>query len=154
MPLDPNKVALAIAQGLSAVCATCQKYWEARDRGIPGTVCTTKIRCGSPMSGDSFSDYDGPLKGALHLWCFVCAGKADFAIQVNGRVQKIGACKTHIQYVERLQAVGGPQSRVEVQGAKGDLAKRVTTGKPSLGDAIKEVEDYYAKKEGRDPDAT
>lgn len=151
MPLDPKKVSLAMAQGLSAVCATCQKYWEARDRGIPGDACTTKIKCGSPISGDAFSDYDGPLKGALHLWCFVCTKKADFGIQVTGRATVVGACKEHIRYVENLRAVGRPEPLVEVQAERGSAPKAVISSKRSLTDAINEVETYYAKREGRDP---
>jgi len=140
-----------MASGLSAVCATCQKYWEARDRGIPGDACTTKMKCGSPIAGDAFTDYDGPLKGALHLWCFVCAQKSDFGIRVTGRVTTIGACKEHIRYVERLRAVGGPESRVEVQAARGSAPESAAPPKRSLGDAINEVETYYAKREGRGP---
>lgn len=153
MPLDPNKVSLAMAQGLSAVCATCKKYWEARDKGIPGDACTTRIKCGSPIAGDTFSDYDGPLKGALHLWCFVCAKQAEFGVRLNNRATVIGACKNHIRYVESLRAVGRPETQVEVQAAKG-VPPSVIPTKRSLADAINEVENYYAKKEGRDPNAT
>lgn len=141
-----------MAQGLSAVCATCKKYWEARDKGVPGDACMTRIKCGSPISGDTFSDYDGPLKGALHLWCFVCAKRADFGIQLNSRAAVIGACKDHIRYVETLRAVGRPDTRVEVKAAKGSAPASVIPTKRSLADAINEVEGYYAKKEGRDPD--
>lgn len=150
MVLDPAKVNLAMAQGLSAVCATCQKYWEARERGIPGDGCTSKMRCGSPISGDAFSDYDGPLKGSLHQWCFVCAKQSDFGIRVTGRLTTIGVCREHVRYVENLRAVGKPEIRVEVQDARG-AAPGVIPTKRSLADAINEVESYYAKKEGRDP---
>lgn len=143
-----------MAQGLSAVCATCQRYWEARDRGIPGDACTTKIKCGSPIAGDVFSDYDGPLKSALHLWCFVCAKRSDFGIQVTGRVGSVGICKDHIHYVEHLRPVGRPETRVEVQAARGEVPGSVIPSKRSLADAINEVETYYAKKEGRDPNAS
>jgi len=119
MPVDPTKVALAMANGLSAVCATCSRYWEARDRGIPGDACGSRVRCGSPMAGDTFSDYDGPLRGALHLWCFVCSQQAHFGIRVNGRSQVIGACEEHIRYVEKYRPVGGPDTRVEVKSPKG-----------------------------------
>ena len=152
MPLDPKKVTLAMASGLSAVCATCQKYWDARDKGIPGDACTTRLKCGSPMAGDAFTDYDGPLKGALHQWCFVCAKQADFGIRVTGRVTVVGACKAHIRYVESLRALGGPVSEVEVQAARGSVAESVMPSKRSLTDAINEVETYYAKREGRKPD--
>lgn len=138
-----------MTQGLSAVCAHCHKYWEARDKGVPGDACTTKMKCGSPISGDAFSDYDGPLKGGLHLWCFVCLQKADFVIRVTGRVVAVGACRVHVRYVENLRAVGGPDSRVEVQGAPGAIAP-----KRSLAEAINEVESHYAKRDGENPNGT
>lgn len=152
MGLDPNKVMLAMASGLSAVCATCQKYWEARDRGVPGDACTSKMKCGSPIAGDAFTDYNGPLKGALHQLCFVCAKQSDFGIKVTGRLATVGICKEHVRYVEHLRAVGVAPLRVEVQDAN-NVAPGVIPTKKSLADAINEVERYYAKKEGRDPDA-
>ena len=149
MPLDQNKIALAMASGLSAVCATCKKYWEAQDRGL-NERCSSTIRCGSPLAGDTFSDYDGPMAGGLHLWCFVCGGKSHFGIRVNGRPTVIGACKDHIRYAEQLQPIGGPPNQIEVKTSGGQLPG--TYKKKSLGDAIQEVEDYYAKKEGREPE--
>lgn len=150
MPLDSTKVAMAMASGLSAVCATCRKYWEARDLGIPGDACTTKVRCGSPMAGDTFSDYDGPLKGSLHRWCFVCAGKAQFGIQVNGRPTTVGACVQHVRYAETFKAVNGPTPVIDVR-SPGVIQPGQPSTKKSLGEAISEVETYYAKKEGREP---
>jgi len=152
VPLDPKKVNLAMASGLSAVCATCQKYWAARDSGIPGDTCTTKLKCGSPMAGDSFTDYDGPLKGSLHLWCFVCAQRADFGIRVTGRLVVIGACKEHVRHVERFRVLGGLAPKVEIQNARGVVSDSTPSSKRSLTDAINEVETYYAKREGREPD--
>lgn len=103
------------------------------------------------MSGDAFTDYEGPLSTSMHLWCFVCAQKADFGIRVKGRLRTVGACKEHIRYVESYRAVGAPEARVEVNTSKGK-APEVVKPKKTLGETINEVETYYAKKEGRDPD--
>jgi hypothetical protein len=104
------------------------------------------------MAGDAFTDYDGPLKGALHQWCFVCAKRSDFGIKVTGRLVTIGVCRGHVRYIEDLRVVGGPVLRIEVQDAN-NAAPGVIPTKRSLAEAINEVERYYAKKEGRDPDA-
>jgi hypothetical protein len=146
VPIDPTGVAHAMSTGLSAVCATCKKYWEARDHGVPGTGCLTKVKCGSPIAGDVFSDYEGPLNNALHLWCFVCARASDLGVRVQGKSQVIGVCRAHLSYIAQFQAVGGPETRAEVRDADGPLIAP-SAPKKSLAQAINEVESYFAEKE-------
>jgi hypothetical protein len=150
MPVSPEGAALAMASGLSAVCSSCAKYWEARDHGVPGSGCTTKVKCGSPMAGDTFSDYDGPLKGVLHLWCFVCAHPSELAIRVGGKHHLVGVCKEHLKYLKDFKAVGGPEIRAEVKTPNGPLLVSSSAPKKSLGQVIDEVEASYAEKEGRE----
>jgi len=105
------------------------------------------------MAGDAFSDYEGPLSGALHLWCFVCAQKSSFAIRVKNKRQIVGVCKTHLSYMDHYRAVGGPEIAAEVRDTNGPLITTIASPKKSLSAAIDEVETYFAKKEGRDPES-
>lgn len=61
----------------------------------------------------------------------------------------IGACKEHIRYVEQLRAVGAPPTAIEVTNSNGQPPGSMRGyGKKTLGTAIREVEDHYAKKNG------
>jgi len=104
MPLDPVKVAIAVESGLSAVCATCTKYWAARDRGIPGDRCLSNDGCGSPLVGDDFHDYDGPLTD-LKPFCFVCGSASKYGLLAKNKKRVVGVCKTHIDFVRTRQPV-------------------------------------------------
>ena len=149
MPLDPIKIAMAMSSGLSAVCSTCTRYWGARDKGIPGDKCLSTTGCGSPLAGDTFTDYDGPMKGSLHLWCFVCGEKSKFGIRVKGKLNIIGACERHITYVKELEAVGGEKGiHPEVRGSNGKPPGALQRPKKDLLSTIQEVEASYAEKEG------
>lgn len=132
-------MALAMSRGLSAVCATCKRYWEARERNIPGDVCTTKTRCGSPISGDTFSNYDGPLKSRLSDWCFVCAQPSEFALRVGAHPRLVGACKTHVGFVAQFRAVGGATAQIELRNSNG-LVSSSAPPKKTLMQAISEYE--------------
>lgn len=153
MPIDPVKVSLAMADGLSAVCSTCSKYWRARDVGVEGHQCLSTDSCGGPLAGDDFHEYEGPLTD-LKQWCFVCGEKSKFGILVKGKNRLLGACEGHVGIVEKLRPTkSSGLAPVEIRGVNGVLPTGKLVQQPvrSLGAAIKEVEDYYAKKEGRDP---
>lgn len=100
--IDPAKIAMAVAGGVSIVCATCRRYWEGADRG---TKCTARVKCGSPLCGDTFSEYDGPMKDSLHLWCFVCGKESRFGIRAHGGSRTVGLCAEHIKYLERYRPI-------------------------------------------------
>jgi len=103
MPLETYKVAQAIQSGLSAVCATCLRYWEGRDKGLPEPQCTAKSDCGSPLVGDDFSEYAGPLPD-FSTWCFVCAGEARYGVSLPGRKRVVGVCSKHADLLSALRA--------------------------------------------------
>lgn len=105
MPLDPVKVAAAVHRGLSTVCATCEKYWAARDHGLPGDACLAKEGCGSPIAGDVFHEYVGPMT-QFDRFCFVCGNQATHAIRVDVYVRVIGVCSDHIKLVQELKPEG------------------------------------------------
>ncbi len=155
MPLDPAQIALAMADGLSAVCATCTRYWEGRARGMPGHSCTAKDGCAGPMAGGDFHEYDGPMKSALHLWCFVCGIKSRYGVRVGGSVRVFGACEEHVKMLRELQPKDRPdlgKKPTAVTPANGGIAHLPQYPVKSLARAITEVERYYAAKEGREPD--
>jgi hypothetical protein len=118
MPLDGTKVALVVSQGLSVVCATCEKYWQARDNGKPGHECLAVGPCGSPIAGDVFHQYVGPMT-QFGEFCFVCGLKSTHAIRVKGYVRVIGCCSTHIRLVNDLRAEGKTVS-VVIIGKNGE----------------------------------
>ena len=135
-----------MATGLSAVCATCNRYWMARDHGIPGDTCTSKTKCGSPLAGDNFHDYSGPLEGALSELCFVCGQQSNYGIRVNGSPKTVGACDKHIVYVQKYQAKGQSPVSQEVRSESRPSLILPTAPKKDLVRDIQEVENYYAKK--------
>jgi hypothetical protein len=154
--LDPAKIGLAVQNGLSTVCATCSKYWRARDRNVPEPHCLAKFLCGGPLSGDWFNQYDGPMtEDRFGQWCYRCGGDSDFGLRVEKGLRIIGVCKTHLEDFYRLRPVSEIRSNNQVYLIKDgreipikDLLNRPR--KKTLMEAIFEVEKYYADKEGRD----
>lgn len=105
MPMDAAKIALAVSGGLSVVCATCEKYWGARDKGVAGDTCLATDGCGSPIAGDAFHEYRGPMT-QFDKFCFVCGNQATHAVRVDALVRVIGICTAHIQLVKTLKPEG------------------------------------------------
>ena len=119
MPLNPVKVAAAITNGLSAVCATCEKYWGARDLGIQGDACLAKEGCGSPIAGDVFHEYVGPMT-QFDRFCFVCASPATHAVRVDMYVRVIGVCAAHVDIVSTLKPEGKKAPNVVIISKDGE----------------------------------
>lgn len=120
MPLDPVKVATAVAGGLSAVCATCERYWEARDKGIPGDTCLATDGCGSPIAGDVFHEYRGPMT-QFDRFCFACGNQATHAVRVDLYVRVVGVCTEHVKLVQTLKPEGKRAPNVVVVSKDGEL---------------------------------
>jgi len=101
MPITVAMMKAASASGLSAVCASCERYWEARERGIPGDRCLAPRPCGSPLSGDCFSDYRGILTAeAFQRFCFVCGGAATNRLRSSAWSRTIGVCDEHVRWLQ------------------------------------------------------
>ncbi len=146
MPLNPAKVGLAVQNGLSTVCATCTRYWEGRDRGLPEPQCTASDGCGSPLRGDDFHEYVGPLSNFEH-WCFVCGSASRFGVRVQGRSRMLGVCQTHVVWLGVLHPEGTTVApSVELHGPSLIKAPQRRT----VAQAILEVEEFYAKKAGEE----
>lgn len=95
------KIALAVQNGLSPVCATCERYWEGRAKNLPDGRCTSTSGCGSPLAGDVFTDYKGPLS-EFTRFCFMCPSESEFAIAVPGKRRLIGVCEHHAQRLHEM----------------------------------------------------
>lgn len=119
MPLNPVKVALAVSRGLSAVCATCEKYWDARDKGVEGDACLAADGCGSPIAGDVFHEYRGPMT-QFDKFCFACGNQATHAVRVDMYVRVIGVCGKHVELVQTLKPEGKRAPNVVIISKDGE----------------------------------
>jgi len=141
-------VEAAVRSGLSAVCGTCSRYWEGRDKGLPEPCCTSRTKCGSPLAGDDFHAYSGPITEFDKL-CFVCAEASRFGIIVRGRTRVVGVCATHVKLFSELHPVDALASEVLLKSASGTVfTSEQLCPKPvrSLSAAIAEVEHHYDSK--------
>lgn len=140
-----GKIATAVTGGLSIVCSTCKRYWEGRDKGLPEPKCTAVDGCGSPLIGDDFHEYDGPISD-LARWCFVCGSESKFGIRVGTRPRITGVCKEHAKWLGELipenETVVAP-TEIIVSGAPLVVEKP----KKSLVAAILEAENYFKEQE-------
>ena len=150
MPLDPVKIGLAVQGGLAAVCATCTRWWEGQDRGQ--ATCTAVDGCGSPLRGDDFHEYNGPLT-SFERWCFRCGASSDYLVILAdpGR-RHVGVCRDHVAMFNELRPTTEETPRVYLQGGGAlvrpeDLLPR---RRRSLIASILEVEKHFADKEGRE----
>lgn len=149
---DPLKVAIAQRDGLSFVCSLCVKYWGARDKGIPGDQCLAESGCGSPIAGDDFHEYEGPLT-AFDRWCFVCGDKSRFGVRSRSCLRPtariFGICVKHVPLLAKLRSVCSKDSPgAEIRSSDGgDLTVEQIVGRPpkSLARAILEAEDELSK---------
>jgi len=113
------KVAAAVGNGLNVVCATCDNYWDARDRGIPEGRCLSMDRCGSPIAGDAFHEYKGPMT-QFDKFCFVCGNKATHAVRASDHPRVVGICVDHIYLMKKLKPEGKQAPNVVLLSRDGD----------------------------------
>ena len=158
MTFNIDKMKLAVADGLSPVCASCRHYWRARDEGLPEPQCASPSPCGSPIAGLSFPHYDGPMKNALAMWCFMCGGPADLVLIVEGAWERsIGICAADVLVARGLDPVKlslapdtTPRSRVFVKAADATLIPLAEYGvvrrsRSSLLETMAEVDALLAE---------
>lgn len=149
MPLDPHLVEAAIKSGLSAVCSTCRKYWEGREKGLPEPRCTAVSKCGSPLAGDDFHEYDGPMT-EFDRWCFVCAKESKYGLKVRSGKRLIGVCDVHVRLLADLKPVDAAVlSGPILRSASGHSLRPedvIPKRKPSLAQAIADAEKSFESK--------
>jgi len=100
--MNEFEVMAAIHGGVSAVCATCKKYWKGRELGLPGDTCTSKTGCGSPFANDDFHDYEGPMTD-FSRFCWVCAGESEHRVRSAVKSRVFGLCAEHVSMMEELE---------------------------------------------------
>lgn len=95
--MNDVRVKLAMAAGLSWLCANCDKYKKARAAGIAGHDCMAAITarpCASPLGGMSFPEYEGAVSDFARF-CFVCGDKSVRGMRARGGTRVFGVCKKH-----------------------------------------------------------
>lgn len=141
------QVEKALRAGYSLFCSTCTKFWRAADGKslmLP-SQCQAVDGCCGPLSGGSFHEYDGPLT-STDRWCFVCGDAATHLVSsLTGK--KFGMCSKHITLAKTIQPVGKPKPRLIMYNPSSVEASDdpVRYKKPSLVEAILEVESFYDK---------
>jgi len=146
------KVALAVQGGLSVVCATCHRYWEGRDRGLLGDQCTSRTPCGSPLSGDDFHEYAGPMT-AFDQWCFVCGDSPACVIAKPSSSRRFGVCEKHKRMLPTLKPTNMqlPQEAQALVNIGGGIEKSLSTllapRKKTVWERIAETEAEFEKTE-------
>jgi hypothetical protein len=150
MPLSLAKVFAEVRERkVSMACATCLKYWDARERGAPEGDCMAKLQqktCAGPFAGMEFPEYEGPFKGLFHKFCLVCGDKARYGFRAVGNETVFGLCQTHNpEWVKGLTT-----DAVQLMASKGGPLTLVKdpVRKQTLFEFIAEVEGYYASKRG------
>lgn len=148
MPLDPHLVEAAVKSGLSSVCATCSKYWAGREKGLPEPRCTAATKCGSPLAGDDFHEYDGPMR-ELDRWCFVCAQPSKYGLKVRDGKRLVGVCAEHVRLLAELKPIDAAVlSPVLLSSGRSLRPEEVLPKhKPSLTQAIAAAEKSFESKD-------
>jgi len=141
MPAEID-IRVAMGTGVSAVCATCKRFWEGRAQGLE--TCTAGEDCGSPIVGDTFHLYEGPITDFLRF-CFVCGGKPKKAIRVHGHARLIGACEEHAGWTAQLAPRRNPRlplaPRTVTDGrTEEDVSTLIPKPKKTLGAAMAQME--------------
>jgi len=149
--MDPVKIGLAVQGGLSPVCATCKKYWDARERNVPGDTCMARQGCAGPISGGDFHEYEGPITD-MSRWCFICAESAKYGVQVTGSPRVVGVCEDHVRKLADLKPMfgNGPDPKFVLKSKNGNQTIREILGleKKSLRKAMAEAEAHFDKQDG------
>ena len=145
--MDVTRVRKEVESGLSPVCATCSRYWEGKARGL-ASHCATEVRCGSPIAGDTFSDYQGPLTDFTRF-CFACPSSAHQVVQVGDAERKIGVCQSHVSLLHELEVASKPADpsvmQVHTKAGWSPLLRVLPKPAKGLFQSIAEAE-YEAQK--------
>jgi hypothetical protein len=143
--MDLARVALAVQDGFTVVCATCEWLHRARDSG---QQCCGKSQCAGPLAGKQYKDYKGPITEFANM-CFVCGSKSTHAIRHNGGGRVFGLCREHLRLVNNVAPAGAVPTRIthvvadnRVIPAENLLAPK----KKSLIEEIMKVESHFASK--------
>jgi hypothetical protein len=102
--IDRFRIVGAMSNGVSFVCAHCDKFWWSVDRGF--TECKAAVEgkfCAGPLQEHAFPEYSGPLGDNLSLYCFVCGDdstKAAVAKKGTSKGKCVGVCAKHFDMLQ------------------------------------------------------
>lgn len=87
-------------------CAHCLKFWWGVENGVEGCKAVhEKKPCGGPISGMAYPEYEGPLKGYLDRYCFVCGKKSEMVAQADSG-GLVGVCSDHVHVLNEYSKPG------------------------------------------------
>lgn len=90
------RITEAVSSGVSPICATCDHYWEARDRQR-GSACGPHGSCGGPISGRLFPKYKGLMaREILARVCFMTGDGSDYGVRIVGESGMVGISKERL----------------------------------------------------------
>jgi hypothetical protein len=103
--LTEAQVQREIDTGLSAVCAWCLHYWEAKGRAHGAPFACGAGGCGGPSQGRAFPRYSGPRPHKAS-YCFICGRDADMAVEFHQPEAggMVGCCKAHERMLKMVLA--------------------------------------------------
>lgn len=156
MPISLQMMQAAASSGLSVVCATCENYWNAREKGIVGDRCLSKSNCGSPFAGGTFHEYRGALTDdRFAACCFVCGDAATHRIK-RPNARSIGICLTHLAWMSDPTMRDPVPAKITDKVERNylgldaaDLAGRKLPPEQSLMGVILKTEKEWADQDGK-----
>lgn len=95
----------AVDRGVSLMCATCERYAEGRERGLPEEQCTVLGECVGPFGGGTFPQYQGPISDPSR-WCLRCGQTSVAAVRVAGTSPLYGMCRVHLREAHMVTPLG------------------------------------------------
>ena len=101
-------------EGYTFTCATCVKLHLAKAKRLEGCMAAIEKKpCCGPFGEGWYPEYEGPLKGNLARFCFVCGVESDGAVGVpgDGRMHLIGICNEHMPRIEDVTPKGANPPR-------------------------------------------
>jgi len=134
-------------RGVALACSTCARYWQGRERGLPGDECTAEAPCGGPISGSDFALYLGPVTD-FSQWCFACGGHPELGIKVPGSARVFGVCRKHLKLLDQLAPptpIAGLLVHSPSKGLIVPISGRYTS--KTLGEVIDETEREWAEED-------
>ena len=100
-------VTAARAEGVTWVCAMCDRYWWGRERGLPYCEATARGEaCCGPWGGGTYPQYQGPMKGCLAGYCFLCGAASTGWVTVGDGPGAVGVCQGHEAMVGQYERKG------------------------------------------------
>jgi hypothetical protein len=83
------------------------------------TACMKHLECKSPIAGGSFDYYEGPMRGNLDKFCYVCGKTAEKALAPQiPNAKRIGCCVKCLENVVKKRAVQQSGKKVRFTTAK------------------------------------